>query len=72
VFGGQLCEAELPTEAIAETSITDSQSLLISLEITTIPKSSIRRTIPVAFIYTFLLKLQIVLLVFVIKEIYTA
>ena len=37
----------------------------ISLGITTLPKSSIRLTIPVAFIYTFLLNLQIVLLVFV-------
>ena len=40
-------------------------------EITTLPKSSILRTIPVAFIYTFLLKLQIVLLLSVfLGEIY--
>ena len=36
--------------------------LLISFGITTLPKSSILLTIPVAFIYTFLLNLQIVLL----------
>jgi len=33
-----------------------------------ITRASMRHTIPVAFIYTFLLKLQIVLLVFVIKR----
>ena len=45
--------------------------LLISFGITTLPKSSILRTIPVAFIYTFLLELQIVLLLSVIVgEIY--
>ena len=36
-----------------------------------IPYSSILRTIPVAFIYPFLLKLQIVLLLSVNKGIYT-
>ena len=36
--------------------------LRISFGITTLPKSSILLTIPVAFIYSFLLKLQIVLL----------
>ena len=43
----------------------------VCLGITIRPRSSIRRTIPVAFIYTFLLKLQIVLIVSVIVgEIY--
>ena len=42
--------------------------LRISFGMTTRPRSSILITIPVAFIYSFLLKLQIVLLVFVKKR----
>ena len=40
--------------------------LLISFGMTTLPRSSIRRTIPVAFIYILSLNFQIALLVFVI------